>query len=52
MAFLNQDVAEPHLRALHATPRQPATRIHASLTYGDLGIDAYAFGPGAARLAA
>ena len=29
----------------------PARRIHASLTYGDLGMDAYAFGPQAARLA-
>ncbi|MBK9134969.1 MAG: dioxygenase [Betaproteobacteria bacterium] len=29
----------------------PARRIHASLTYGDLAMDAYAFGPGAARLA-
>jgi 4,5-DOPA dioxygenase extradiol len=29
----------------------PAKRIHASLTYGDLGMDAYAFGPTAARLA-
>jgi 4,5-DOPA dioxygenase extradiol len=25
-------------------------RIHASLTFGDLGMDAYAFGPGAAEL--
>jgi 4,5-DOPA dioxygenase extradiol len=29
-----------------------AERVHASLTYGELGMDAYAFGPGAARLAA
>jgi 4,5-DOPA dioxygenase extradiol len=29
----------------------PAQRIHASLTYGDLGMDAYAFGAGAAALA-
>jgi 4,5-DOPA dioxygenase extradiol len=28
-----------------------ARRVHASLTYGDLGMDAYAFGPQAARLA-
>jgi 4,5-DOPA dioxygenase extradiol len=28
----------------------PGTRIHASLTYGELGMDDYAFGPGAARL--
>jgi 4,5-DOPA dioxygenase extradiol len=27
-------------------------RIHASLEFGDLGMDAYAFGPGAARLQA
>jgi len=26
-------------------------RVHASQTYGDLGMDAYAFGPGAAELA-
>jgi 4,5-DOPA dioxygenase extradiol len=30
--------------------RGTAPRIHASLTYGDLGMDAYAFGPGAAAL--
>lgn len=28
-----------------------ARRVHASLTYGDLGMDAYAFGPQSARLA-
>lgn len=28
-----------------------ARRVHASLSYGDLGMDAYAFGPLAARLA-
>jgi len=28
-----------------------ARRVHDSLTYGDLGMDAYAFGPQAARLA-
>ncbi|MCW5632238.1 MAG: dioxygenase [Rubrivivax sp.] len=28
----------------------PARRLHASLTFGDLGMDAYAFGAGAARL--
>ncbi len=28
----------------------PALRIHQSLTFGDLGMDAYAFGPGAAAL--
>ena len=30
----------------------PAVRLHASQTYGDLGMDAYAFGPVAAALAA
>lgn len=30
----------------------PARRLHASLTYGDLGMDAYAFGAGAQALAA
>ncbi|MBP9911538.1 MAG: dioxygenase [Rubrivivax sp.] len=40
----------PFFVAAGAAGRQPATRIHASLTYGDLGMDAYAFGPGAARL--
>jgi len=29
----------------------PARRVHASLTFGDLGMDAYAFGPHAGRLA-
>jgi 4,5-DOPA dioxygenase extradiol len=29
----------------------PALRIHASLTFGDLGMDAYAFGPPSRRLA-
>lgn len=28
----------------------PARRVHASLTFGDLGMDAYAFGAAAARL--
>lgn len=41
----------PVIDAAGAAGRQPAERIHASLTYGDLGMDAYAFGPGAARLA-
>ena len=40
----------PFFVAAGAAGRQPTTRIHASLTYGDLGMDAYAFGPGAARL--
>ena len=42
----------PWFVAAGAGGRQPARRIHASLTYGDLGMDAYAFGPAAARLAA
>jgi 4,5-DOPA dioxygenase extradiol len=29
----------------------PGQRIHASLTFGDLGMDSYAFGPDAAQLA-
>lgn len=29
----------------------PGRRIHASLTYGELGMDAYAFGPAAQKLA-
>jgi len=33
-----------------AAGRQPALRLHASLTHGDLGMDAYAFGAGAAAL--
>jgi len=32
--------------------RVPGARIHQSLTFGDLGMDAFAFGPGAAALAA
>jgi 4,5-DOPA dioxygenase extradiol len=31
----------------HSPPR----RLHASVTYGSLGMDAYAFGPAAERLA-
>ena len=40
----------PFFVAAGAGGRGPAVRIHASLTYGDLGMDAYAFGPVAARL--
>ena len=40
----------PYFVAAGAAGRQPATRIHASVTYGDLGMDAYAFGLGAVRL--
>jgi 4,5-DOPA dioxygenase extradiol len=41
----------PFFVAAGAAGRQPATRIHASLSYGDLGMDAYAFGPHVAPLA-
>ncbi len=41
----------PFFVAAGATGRLPATRIHQSLTFGDLGMDAYAFGPAGARLA-
>jgi 4,5-DOPA dioxygenase extradiol len=34
----------PFFVAAGAAGRQPAARIHASLTYGDLGMDIYAFG--------
>ncbi|MBI5721852.1 MAG: dioxygenase [Burkholderiales bacterium] len=58
--------AAPHAELMHPTDEHllpwyvaagaggqgvPARRIHASLTFGDLGMDAYAFGPGGARLA-
>jgi len=42
----------PFFVAAGAAGRTPATRIHDSLTFGDLGMDAYAFGPQAAALAA
>ena len=42
----------PFYVAAGAAGRVPATRIHASLTFGDLGMDTYAFGPGAAELVA
>ncbi len=41
----------PFFVAAGAAGRLPATRIHHSLTFGDLGMDAYAFGPAAAQLA-
>jgi len=41
----------PFFVAAGAAGRQPATRIHDSLTFGDLGMDTYAFGPQAAALA-
>jgi 4,5-DOPA dioxygenase extradiol len=40
----------PFFVAAGAAGRTPATRIHASLTFGDLGMDAYAFGPQAGAL--
>ncbi|MBP6901242.1 MAG: dioxygenase [Burkholderiaceae bacterium] len=41
----------PFYVAAGAGGELPATRLHDSLTYGCLGMDAYAFGPQAARLA-
>ena len=41
----------PYFVAAGAAGRVPALRIHDSLVFGDLGMDAYAFGPGAAALA-
>jgi 4,5-DOPA dioxygenase extradiol len=40
----------PFFVAAGAGGRTAAVRIHQSLTYGDLGMDAYAFGPGADAL--
>ena len=40
----------PFFVAAGAAGRTAATRIHDSLTFGDLGMDAYAFGPQAQRL--
>jgi 4,5-DOPA dioxygenase extradiol len=40
----------PFFVAAGAAGRTPARRIHASLTFGDLGMDAYAFGPQARTL--
>ncbi len=40
----------PFFVAAGAAGAMPARRIHQSLTFGDLGMDAYAFGPGAERL--
>jgi 4,5-DOPA dioxygenase extradiol len=42
----------PFYVAAGAAGRVPAARIHHSLTFGDLGMDAYAFGPSGATLAA
>ncbi len=65
-ALLDWRTRAPHAALMHPTDehllpffvaggaagRTPAARIHASLSFGDLGMDAYAFGPGASRLAA
>ncbi len=40
----------PFFVAAGAAGPLPAVRLHASLTYGELGMDAYAFGPGATAL--
>lgn len=40
-----------HVAAGAGGPDHAALRIHASVTYGDLGMDAYAFGPSAQALA-
>jgi 4,5-DOPA dioxygenase extradiol len=40
----------PFYVAAGAAGTRPATRIHQSLTFGDLAMDAYAFGPGAEQL--
>ena len=41
----------PFFVAAGAAGRVPAVRIHQSLVFGDLGMDTYAFGPGAETLA-
>jgi 4,5-DOPA dioxygenase extradiol len=65
-ALLDYRARAPHAVLMHPTDEHllpffvaagaggtgAARRVHASLTWGDLGMDAYAFGPGAARLAA
>lgn len=40
----------PFFVAAGAAGLQPAMRLHAGVTHGDLGMDAYAFGPQAGRL--
>jgi 4,5-DOPA dioxygenase extradiol len=42
----------PFFIAAGAAPAGQGLRVHASLTFGDLGMDAYAFGPQAAHLMA
>jgi 4,5-DOPA dioxygenase extradiol len=63
-ALLDYRAAAPHAVLMHpsdehllpffiaagAGGEHPALRIHQSLTFGDLGMDCYAFGAGAARL--
>lgn len=63
-ALLDYRAQAPHAVLMHPTDEHllpfyvaagaagtaPARRIHASLTFGDLGMDAYAFGPGATAL--
>lgn len=63
-ALLDYRAQAPHAALMHPTDEHllpfyvaagaagtaPARRIHASLTFGDLGMDAYAFGPGATAL--
>jgi 4,5-DOPA dioxygenase extradiol len=65
-ALLDYRAQAPHAALMHPTDEhllpwyvaagaggrgQPGLRIHASFTHGDLGMDAYAFGPAAASLA-
>lgn len=64
-ALLDYRTRAPHAALMHPTDehllpfyvaagaagRGPATRIHQSLTFGDLGMDAYAFGPQAEAIA-
>jgi 4,5-DOPA dioxygenase extradiol len=63
-ALLDYRRQAPHAALMHPTDEHllpfyvaagaagavPAQRIHQSLTFGDLGMDAYAFGPGAGQL--
>ena len=42
----------PFFVAAGAGGQQAALRVHSSLVFGDLGMDAYAFGPSAPALAA
>ena len=65
-ALLNYRTLAPHAALMHPTDehllpffvaagaggQHTALRVHSSLVFGDLGMDAYAFGPSAAALAA